>query len=396
MTKNMPAIAVIGGCGHVGLPFGIKFAQAGASVLLVDTDKAKVEQVLRGEMPFLERGADEALAEVVGSGRLKATTEASAISDSEVVIVTIGTPLDEFLNPHVLRFERFLDGILERCRPGQLVILRSTVYPGVTNRLAKRLEERGLDVDLANCPERIAQGFALEELTRLPQLIGGASPRATARARALFEALGARCIELPPIESELAKLFANSYRYINFAISNQFYAIAQRFEADFFRIHKAVTTDYPRLAGFASAGFAAGPCLLKDTMQLAAFNHNQFAIGHAAMMVNEDMPSLLIQMAKKTLPLSKMRAAILGMAFKGNNDDHRDSLSYKLRKLLVLECREVVCTDPYIKEPDFVSLDEALGADVIFVGACHREYRDLSIEKPLYDCFNFIRRDDSR
>src|SRR5262249_36430300 len=184
--------------------------------------------------------------------------------------------------------------------------------------------------------------------------------------------------------AELAKLFANTYRYINFAISNQLYLIAGKFGADFARMHNAVTHKYPRLAGFPKAGFAGGPCLLQDTMQLAGFTHNSFPIGQAAMMVNEGLPSALVERVKQTRDLSNDTAAILGMAFKGNCDDPRDSLSYKLRKVLTLSCREVLCTDPYIADPSFVTLDVALGqADVVFVGACHAEYRNLRVRQPL-------------
>ena len=391
------SIAIVGGCGHVGLPLGIAFAHAGAHVTLVDTDAARVKTVLAGRMPFLERGADDALPAALATGRLHAVTApdaiADAIAEAEVVVVTIGTPVDEFLDPAVRAFDRAIDRVLEHMRAGQLFVLRSTVFPGVTDRLARRVRERGLAIDVAYCPERIAQGFALDELYRLPQIVAGTSPAAGTRAGALFQPFGVPLVPLPPIEAELAKLFSNAYRYITFAISNQFYLIAQRHGADFERVHRAVTTDYPRLAGFARAGFAAGPCLVKDTMQLAAFNHNAFAIGHAAMMINEGLPSTLVEMAKERHDLTQKTAAILGMAFKGNSDDERSSLAYKLRKVLTLECRRVLCTDPYIADPDFVPLETALKeADIVFVGACHDVYRDLVIDKPLIDVFGFVRR----
>jgi len=385
------SIAIVGGCGHVGLPLGIAFARAGVGVTLVDTDAARVKTVLAGRMPFLERGADEALPAALATGRLHAVTTADAIAEPEVVVVTIGTPVDEFLDPAVRTFDRAIDRVLEHMRAGQLLVLRSTVFPGVSDRLARRVRERGLAVDVAYCPERIAQGFALDELLRLPQIVAGTSPAASARASALFGVFGVTLVPLPPVEAELAKLFSNAYRYITFAISNQFYLIAQRHGADFERVHEAVTAEYPRLAGFAKAGFAAGPCLVKDTMQLAAFNHNAFAIGHAAMMINEGLPSSLVEMAKEHHDLTHKTAAILGMAFKGNSDDQRSSLAYKLRKVLTLECRRVLCTDPYIDDPDFVPLETALKeADLVFVGACHDEYRDLVIDKPLIDVFGFV------
>ena len=194
------------------------------------------------------------------------------------------------------------------------------------------------------------------------------------------------------MEAELAKLFSNSYRYINFAVSNQFYMLAERHGADFERVHEAVTRNYPRMQGFARAGFAGGPCLLKDTMQLASFNHNLLTLGQHAMMINEGLPRFLVDQLKSTRNLRDETVGILGMAFKGNCDDPRSSLSYKLRKVLTLECRRVLCTDPYITDPEFVSLNDCLAqSDVLILGACHSDYQQLRIEKPLVDVFGFIR-----
>jgi UDP-N-acetyl-D-mannosaminuronic acid dehydrogenase len=383
----------VGGCGHIGLPLGIALSAAGVRVTLLDNAESRVRSVAEGRMPFLERGADESLAEVLADGRLSVTMDPDAVGRSESVIVTIGTPVDEFLSPEIRVFDRSMEKILDRMHDGQLLILRSTVFPGVTDRLDRRTRERGLRIDVAHCPERIAQGFALEETGSLPQIIGGVTPSATRRASALFGLLGSRQIEIPTVEAELCKLFCNSYRYINFAIANQFYVIAEKFGADFDRVRMAMTTDYPRMAGFPGAGFAGGPCLLKDTMQLAAFNHNDFVLGQAAMMINEGLPNFLVESAKAQYDLSTATVAILGMAFKGNNDDPRDSLAYKLRKVLTFESRKVLCTDPYIQDPSFVPLEVALDeADVLFLGACHDEYRGLSVRKPVIDVFNFLKR----
>jgi UDP-N-acetyl-D-mannosaminuronic acid dehydrogenase len=388
------SIAIVGGCGHVGLPLGISLADVGWQVTLLDTSEERVNTVLRGEMPFLEEGAEPVLARVLKSGNLRATTSADVLAKHDIVVVTIGTPVDEYLDPMVRSFDRFIRGLLSHMRPGQLMLLRSTLFPGVCDRLGRIIKEEGLGIDLAYCPERIAQGYAMKELRKLPQLVSGTSPEAIQRARALFATLCDELVELSPVEAELAKLFSNAHRYINFAISNQFYMIAQRFGADFQRIHHAVTYEYPRTKGFAKAGFAAGPCLHKDTMQLAAFNHSSFPLGQAAMVINEGLPSFLIDQLKMTRKLSKETVGILGMAFKGNNDDPRSSLSYKLRKILLLEAREVLCTDPYIREPDFVSLDEVVRrSDVLIVGATHDEYKHLVTDKPIVDLFGFIERE---
>ncbi len=385
------SVCIVGGCGHIGLPLGLALADVGVPVTLLDIDAARVRLVAAGQMPFLERGAEEMLPHLLSIGRLKVTDSPDVIREHDIVVVTIGTPVDEFMDPNVRSFDRAIDRVLDQMRDGQLLILRSTVFPGVTTRLDRRAAERGLRIDIAHCPERIAQGFALEELTKLPQIVGGVTAAASQRSVALFSLLGAKVINLPPIEAELTKLFSNAFRYITFAISNQFYTIAQNLGADFNRIRRAMIADYPRMAGFPAAGLAGGPCLLKDTMQLAAFNHNAFVLGQAAMMVNEGLPSILVESVKAGYSLTGSTAAILGMAFKGNSDDPRDSLAYKLRKVLTLECRRVLCSDPYIDDPTFVSVETVLKeADIVFLGACHDEYRNLVIEKPVVDVFGFL------
>src|SRR5262249_28632502 len=241
-------LAIVGGCGHVGLPLGLAFARKGYQVDLFDTSAERVAQVNAGHMPFHEDDADELLRESLARGVIKATTDTVALEDASAGIVTIGTPVDEYLDPSVCEFDRSLQALLEQVRPGQLLILRSTVFPGVTDRLARQLEQMGrADVDLAYCPERIVQGKSLVELEQLPQLIAGTSPRAAERAADLFKIITQKVIFLRPVEAELAKLFCNAWRYLNFAVSNQFYIMARSFDADFYRIYSALREDYPRM-----------------------------------------------------------------------------------------------------------------------------------------------------
>jgi len=384
-------IVIVGGCGHVGLPLGLLFASRGASdVTLLDIDPGKIKAVNNGQMPFMETGASALLQNTIGQG-LRATLDPSCLGSADVVITVVGTPVDEHLNPTVTELYSNTDALLEKMPDHSLLILRSTIYPGITKLVYDRIQTRNRRIHLAFCPERIAEGKALEELVTLPQIVAAFQPEALARARELFLRITPNIIELAPLEAELAKLFTNSWRYLNFAVSNQFYVLAQSCGLDFYRIHDAVIREYPRMRSFARAGFAAGPCLLKDTLQLAAFSGNQFFMGHAAMLINEGLPNFIVsQLRSKNL--SEQRVAILGMAFKGDSDDSRDSLSYKLRKLLQVEVREVLCTDPYVKDPTLISPDEAIRrADVIILGAPHSVYRGLEIpaEKYVVDVWGF-------
>ena len=383
-------VVVVGGCGHVGLPLGIVLASRGLSVALLDIDAAKVETINSGKMPFREDGAEPVLKQVLGK-TLRATTDVNCLRSADIVITVVGTPVDRHLNPTVHELYRSLDNVLQYVRDGTLLVLRSTVSPGVTKLVYQRIRSLGREVDLAFCPERIAEGNAMEELVKLPQIVSGFEPAAVRRARDLFLTIAPTVIELSPLEAELAKLFTNSWRYLNFAISNQFYMLAETYGLDFYRIHDAVTREYPRMRSFARAGFAAGPCLLKDTLQLSAFSGNNFFLGHSAMLVNEGLPNFIVsQLRQKDLATKKV--AILGMAFKGESDDIRDSLSYKLKKLLEVEAKEVLCTDPFVQEAGLVPLDEAVRqADIIVLAAPHSAYRDLEIspDKVVIDIWNY-------
>ncbi|MDQ1460258.1 MAG: UDP-N-acetyl-D-mannosaminuronic acid dehydrogenase, partial [Actinomycetota bacterium] len=334
-------VVIVGGCGRVGLPLGLALAGSGLAVTLYDRDAFAVDRVRAGKMPFFEREADEALERLIPTDRLEVTTEAQAVSNAEHVIVVVGTPVDEHLNPDPTAVINVIEGLLDQLRDGQHLVLRSTVYPGVTAMIEKLLKAAHRTVDVSFCPERLAEGRALEELRTLPQLVSARTERAVRRAERLFGGVSPKLIRLEVEEAELAKLFTNTWRYIKFAAANQFWMMSNDYGLDFERIRHAIRFEYPRAADIPGPGFAAGPCLLKDTMQLGAFNHGSFVLGQAAMMINEGLPYLLVQDIKRAYPLAHMTVGILGMAFKPDSDDPRSSLSYKLRKVLLLESRRV-------------------------------------------------------
>lgn len=374
----------------MGLPLGIVLADRGAHVLLLDIDKTKVAQINAGQMPFREDGAEPLLRQHIGKA-LKATMDQECLRDAQVVITVVGTPVDRHLSPDMNEVYRAMDHVIGRMPEQSLLVLRSTVYPGITKLIFERIQALDRHIMLAFCPERIAEGKAIEELTALPQLVSAFEPRAMQAAKELFLTIAPLVIELDPLEAELAKLFSNSWRYLNFAISNQFFLLAETYGLDFYRIYDAVTRDYPRMKSFAKPGFAAGPCLLKDTLHLGAFAQNNFFLGHAAMLINEGLPNFIVQKLRRSGNIRR-RVAILGMAFKGDSDDPRESLSYKLRNLLALEAKEVFCTDPYVKDASLVPLEMALEkAEVVILGAPHSVYRNLEIsaDKLVVDIWRF-------
>ena len=385
-------VVIVGGCGHVGLPLALAFADRGANVGIYDISQASVDTVNAGRMPFAESGADTALHRVLSAGRLKASADPAIVATAESVVVVIGTPVDEHLNPKQTAITRALNGCVEYLRDGQLVILRSTVFPGVTALVEKMVAGFGAQIEVAFCPERIAEGKAMTELFELPQIVSARSVAALERAAALFGMLTSKLVPMSPEEAELAKLFTNVWRYVKFATANQLYMMANDRGLDFERIRQGLTADYPRAADMPAAGFAAGPCLFKDTMQLAAFNHNNFALGHTAMAINEGLPLYVVHRLEQQYDLGSMTVGILGMAFKGGSDDIRSSLSYKLKRILAFKADAVLCTDPYVTvDPGLLPLADVLSrSDLLVIGAPHPEYQDLVTDKPVADIWNIL------
>lgn len=387
-------VVVVGGCGHVGLPLSIALAGAGLRVVAYDRDRDVTDLVQSGHMPFREPGAEERLRAVLDSGTFRAEATPDSVASAEYIVVVIGTPVDEHLNPDTQAVPEALGDLVDYLHGGQIVILRSTIFPGVTRLVEEQFETSSLDVEVAFCPERIAEGKAFDELYSLPQIVAARRPSALSRARKLFEHLTDRIIETTPEEAELAKLFTNTWRYIKFAAVNQFYMIANENDVDFERVRRAITFEYPRAADMPGPGFAAGPCLFKDTMQLAAFNNNNFVLGHASMLVNEGLPLYLIDRVDRTYNLKSMTVGILGMAFKSESDDIRSSLSYKLRRLLRFKAKAVFCHDPYVTvDPDLSPLDEVLAqSDLLIIGAPHQQYKNLPTDKPIVDIWDILGR----
>lgn len=386
-------VAVIGGAGHIGLPISLLLADCGLATAIIDIDARKIDMIQSGVMPFAEEGAPEMLARTLASGKLRASTSAADVTRARFVICIIGTPVDEHLNPSFTGIQSALEGCRTHFRDGQIFILRSTVFPGVSAQTQRYFDGIDKRVRVAFCPERVAQGVSLKEFRTLPQIISAFDPVTLAEVRKLFSLFAAEIIELEPMEAELCKLMTNAWRYIQFATSNQFYMIARDQGLDFDRILHGCRHHYPRMAGMPGPGFAAGPCLVKDTMQLAALSQDRFVLGHTAMLINEGLPSFIVEQARRQVNLRELKAGILGMAFKAESDDSRDSLAYKLRKLLMLHAKEVLCTDPFVPDAKLVPLERVVEeADVLFVATPHSQYRALRIPpgKVVFDIWSVL------
>jgi UDP-N-acetyl-D-mannosaminuronic acid dehydrogenase len=386
-------LTVVGGAGHVGIPLVLAFAATGLRVNVNDLNRDSLASLQAGRLPFIEHGAAGLLTAALANDRLVFTSSPGEISAPGPVIITIGTPVDEFLNPVRRVMQDCIDALLPHMHDGQLVVLRSTVFPGTTEWTDKYLKQHGRQLKVGFCPERVVQGYGIQELREMPQIVSGTTPEAEREAADLFRPLVAEIVTLTPVEAEFAKLFNNAYRYIEFAATNQFHLIAKSAGLDYQRILRGMKHNYPRAKNIPTPGFSAGPCLFKDTMQLAAAARNQFSLGHAAILINEGLVLHIVEDLRRDFDLSRMTVGLLGMAFKAEIDDTRASLSYKLKKALAGYAAAVLTTDPLVTtDPDLLPLAEVIDrSDILILCTPHLCFKQADLKgRPVVDIWGFL------
>jgi len=373
-------ISIIGGAGHIGFPLGLILGSKGFKVSLIDKNKNNIKKINNGEVPFLEENSKKLLTDMRKKKRIYATDQINEISKSKYIIICISTPITNQLNPNLKPFINFFHQLKKKIKKDQIVIIRSSIYPGICEKVYKIIEKKCKN--LSYCPERIVQGKSIVELPKLPQLVSGKSKKAILESGKLFKTICKKIIYTEVIEAELIKLFSNAYRYINFAISNQFYMICQNQNLNFFKIRNIMREGYMRNANIPESGFTAGPCLLKDTMQLSSFYNHRFKLGHAAMSVNEGIPIFIIKKLQKKFDLRKKTVGVLGLTFKAETDDIRDSLSIKLVKLLELKKIKTLQSDEFYKNKKNISKNDLVKkSDIIILATPHKAYKRLKIKK---------------
>ena len=373
-------ISIIGGAGHIGFPLGLILGSKGFKVSLIDKNKNNIKKINNGEVPFLEENSKKLLPYMRKKKKIYATDQINEISKSKYIIICISTPITNQLNPNLKPFINFFHQLKKKIKKDQIVIIRSSIYPGICEKVYKIIEKKCKN--LSYCPERIVQGKSIVELPKLPQLVSGKSKKAILESGKLFKTICKKIIYTEVIEAELIKLFSNAYRYINFAISNQFYMICQNQNLNFFKIRNIMREGYMRNANIPESGFTAGPCLLKDTMQLSSFYNHRFKLGHAAMSVNEGIPIFIIKELQKKFDLRKKTVGVLGLTFKAETDDIRDSLSIKLVKLLELKKIKTLQSDEFYKNKKNISKNDLVKkSDIIILATPHKAYKRLKIKK---------------
>ena len=375
-------IAIIGGAGHIGLPLGMLFAAKKKKVILYDKDSINLNKISNGKMPFLERGGDEFLKK--NKKRLFITQNKEDLKDVKILIVCIGTPVKKS-KPDLEFFFKLFKEIKPYITPDKLLVIRSSIYPGTINEIQKYLGKNFKNISY--CPERVVQGNSIIELPKLPQIVSGLNPNSIKLSKNLFKMICKKIIVTTVLEAELIKLFSNAWRYINFSIANQFHDICENFNINFSQLRKNMIDGYDRNKEIPKAGFAAGPCLYKDTAQLNTFLKNSFTLGIAATNINQNFPKkIYLKLQKKFgLKLKNKNIGILGVAFKSEIDDTRDSLAIELYNLLKRKKLKVNISDEYVKMKNIIDKKKLIKkSEILIIGAPHKSYKDIYIPKNKY------------
>ena len=383
----MPESVAVVGLGRVGLPLALSFADRGLDVIGVERCDAVLEQIAAGRMPFRETGTHELLERVLQKKRFERTKRVQDAAHADHILLTLGTPSHVHIEIDISEIRSVIDDLLPVLREGQSLILRSTVAPGTTDWVAGYIEQRrefrvGDDLFVAHVPERIAANHFLQEIATLPCIVGGVGESSGTRAAELFRVFDTEIVQTTPTQAELAKIWTNILRYTEFALPNLLMMECEQYGANVFEVIDLINRDYPR-GGIARPGLTSGACLRKD-FTFSEERSSAPGMLLAVSRVHETVPLFLVKGLKSRLggSLRDLKVAVLGLTFKRDSDDARDSLSYKLVRLLERELAHVTRHDPNVpaeSEP----LDAVLeGADAVVIATNHSDFEGLVARLP--------------
>ena len=400
-VKNREASIAILGLGRVGLPLATVFATSGIKVKGIEINQKMVESIRNSKCPFYDPPLQENLEKAIESSNLK-IYEKITDDDIDIIIVTVGTPvtLDNSVD-----YSQLFSALTEICKINleeKIVIFRSTMPPKTTTDIIIPLIENktelkaGKDFAIAVCPERILEGKAIKEIFELPEIIGGLNEISNKIATELFKIINPEkeFSYTSPSGAELAKLFTNIYRYISFALSNEFAIWAEIYGLDATKLINIANYKYER-SNVPIPGFVGGPCLSKDGTFLD--NNTTFSsIISAAWKLNESIPHHIVNNIKKVSGnLFNKKIAVLGLSFKAGSDDLRSSPSVKLVELLKGLGALVQVHDPHVKTS--LSLTDSLdSADIVIIATNHKEFKEKVNEinqsgaKMVYDVWSMF------
>ncbi len=385
----MKKICIIGGAGHIGLPLALKFSEKNFFVNVIDKDIKNIKKLKNKIFPFKEEGGEKLLKKALKNKKINFFTDYKSVKSADYIILTVGTPLVNN-SPSLFQIYSVLKSIKKFLNNKQSIILRSTIFPGATKIIKKKVFKINNKIGLSYCPERVAQGKSIKEIQNLTQIISSNNKKEEIKINNLFKKI-CRYVETCSFEeAEMIKLFSNAWRYIRFGIANEFYMMCEKKNLDFNNIYKLMTKNYPRNIGIPTQGFAAGPCLPKDAIQLHISDRKNSKLIKKSYQINNNLPLFLVNKLKKQINLKGKKIGILGTTFKGEIDDERDSLSIKLSKILKKNGAIVLCNDPFVKNKNYKSLNEInKTCNAIFIATPHKKYKNIIFKnKIVIDCWN--------
>ena len=393
----MSKICVIGGCGRIGLKTSLICANKGHKVLSIDIDEERITEIKNRALPFIENGLEPYLEKAIKSNQLILSTEYEKVSEQEIIIITVGTPVDSNLNPSIEPVAGIIFDIAEYLKKDQLIVFRNIISPSVVNRIKTLIEDKtgykiGKDIYVVFAPEPIDENQNINDLENTPQYIGAFDEESYAIAKSFFSSITKGKISyLMPEEALLTKLMKNMYSYIKTACGNEFLLIAESYGGNYHKILDSLVTEKdisnPPLPSPNSN--ASGPGMHKEGWYLVERIPFTELIT-TAFKINESIPANIIEKLEK---YKVKKVAILGMASKPNSDEVRSSLSYKLRKLLLYKSYEVGCYDPYL--PEFSDSSALYKADAVILMTPHERFKDIEELSKLINSSNFYLIDPS-
>lgn len=378
------AVVCVVGLGRVGLPLATVFSKKGMDVIGIDVDSSRIDSIKNSQCPFFDPKVQEYLEEAIKSDKLQVYTDLQdSVKEPDIIIISVGTPLK---TDNMVDYSHLYGALEHICKINllnKLIILRSTLPPNTTSDIAiPYLESKtnmkcGTDFFVAMCPERILEGHAIEEIYELPEIVGGINDVSNELVTELFKIINPdkEFLYTTPSSAEMAKLFTNIYRYISFALSNEFAIWAEKYGLDANEIIKIANHNYKR-SNIPIPGFAGGPCLSKDGIFLDQ-NTTFASIVSTAWKMNESVPQHISNNIKEVMgSLFNKNIAMLGISFKAGSDDTRQSPSVKLAEILVSYGANVSIHDPHVINTK--SLDEVLkNSDMVVLATNHQEFKNI-------------------
>lgn len=393
LVDRKPKIAVVG-IGYVGLPVALLFAQAGYDVIGLDIDEDRVSMIMQGINPIKGRepGMDELVKKVIKAKKLKVTTDAAELSDRDMILVAVQTPVEDDHLPRYEHMRSALKTIAQNMKRGAQIVIESTIAPLTMEKVVRPAieHENGFELNtdylLANCPERVMPGRLIYNLTHYDRIVGAFNDQAGENVKKLYEkVLGIHVDVTDPLTAEIVKSGENTYRDVQIAFANEMALLCEAYGANVYKVRELINQVPFRNMHLPGAG-VGGHCIPKDSWLLISGAKDVIStkLIPLARSINDFMPQHMFELLKSAIEesckdITKAKVVVLGFAYDANSDDTRLTPTLDLMRYLDQNKVKYMIQDPYVA--DFaINLDKALkGADAVVLMTAHDEYKKIKL-----------------